>query len=359
MPKKTNNTKLPKIKKLPSGSFHCKVYSHTDESGKLVYESFTNPDYNALVYEVAEFKRDREREKKGGKASGETFRDACRKYNELKGNTLSPSTLRSYIGMTEKSMHTLMGKRLSDITAEDVQREINQLAKDHAPKTVRNHHGFVSVVLATYRPDLKLNTTLPQKEKPDISIPTEEEIRKMFEQVKGTEMEIPIALGALCGMRMSEIVGLKWSSVNLKKGTLTVKEAMVRGTNNQIVNKVTKTTAGKRTIRLFPMILETLQSAPQDTDHVVNLTANAIKNRFFRMLEKNDIKHYRFHDLRHYCVSVMLSLNVPKAYIASYVGHETERMIDMVYGHIMASKKTSVEDQLQEYYEDVFGEKTH
>ena len=50
----------------------------------------------------------------------------------------------------------------------------------------------------------------------------------------------------------------------------------------------------------------------------------------------------------------MLSLNVPKKYIADYVGHETENMIDQVYGHIMASKKSSVQDQLQSYFSGVF-----
>lgn len=49
----------------------------------------------------------------------------------------------------------------------------------------------------------------------------------------------------------------------------------------------------------------------------------------------------------------MLSLNIPKKYIVDYVGHETENMIDKVYGHIMQSKKTSVEDQMQDYFESV------
>ena len=67
-------------------------------------------------------------------------------------------------------------------------------------------------------------------------------------------------------------------------------------------------------------------------------------------MRRNGLPEYRFHDLRHYTVSVMLALNIPKKYIADYVGHESENMIDEVYGHIMASKKTSVEDQMQEYF---------
>jgi hypothetical protein len=52
----------------------------------------------------------------------------------------------------------------------------------------------------------------------------------------------------------------------------------------------------------------------------------------------------------------MLSLNVPKNYIANFVGHETENLIENIYGHIMASRKTTVEDQLQEYFTNVLGE---
>jgi integrase len=101
------------------------------------------------------------------------------------------------------------------------------------------------------------------------------------------------------------------------------------------------------------MVKTVLEKAERDGDYVVNLSPVAIGKRFTRILEKCNVGHFRFHDLRHYCVSVMLSLNIPKSYIAAYVGHETENMIDKVYGHIMASKKTSVEDQLQQYFEDI------
>lgn len=331
------------------------MYSHTDESGKRIYESFTNADYNELVYQVAEFKRGRELEKKGqAEKNDKTLQDVCRKYIEIKSHTLSPSTLRNYVNMTERTMPDIMSKKLCDLTAEDIQREMNILSQRLSPKSVRNYHGFVSAVLNTFRPELRLNTTLPKRIKPDISIPEEPEIKQMLEAAKGTELEIPVALAACCGLRASEIAGLRWDSINFKKNTLTVKEAKVRDADNNIVTKATKTTAGKRTIRLFPFIVDILKEAPRSGDYVVNITPHVFEKRFARMLKKYEIKHYRFHDLRHYCVSVMLSLNIPKSYIAAHMGHETERMIDQVYGHIMASRKTSAEDQMQEYFEQVF-----
>ena len=45
-------------------------------------------------------------------------------------------------------------------------------------------------------------------------------------------------------------------------------------------------------------------------------------------------------------------LNVPEKYFADYVGHDDSGvMFKKVYGHIMVSKKTSVEEQMQAYFE--------
>lgn len=58
-----------------------------------------------------------------------------------------------------------------DITALDVQKEINRYSVGHSPKTVYNFHGFISPILGMFRPNLKLNTTLPQKVKNEPYIP--------------------------------------------------------------------------------------------------------------------------------------------------------------------------------------------
>ncbi len=47
-------------------------------------------------------------------------------------------------------------ENIHDLTALDVQAEINRLAKKCSPKTVYNHHGFISAVLGTFCPNLKI-----------------------------------------------------------------------------------------------------------------------------------------------------------------------------------------------------------
>lgn len=334
--------------KLPSGKYRSQVFTGYDDSHKRLYKAFladTNDeaDFLALQFKVVQNKQETT-------VSDMTVGQAIDKYINAKSNVLSPSTVREYRRCRKNDFETIINIPLKKISQESIQICINEYAANHAPKTVRNIHGVLSAALKTYKPSMNLSTTLPKKKKTKIVIPSEKDMTAVFLAIKGTELEVPIYLAACCGMRRSEIVGLKWNCVDLKKNTLTVNAAKVRGENNVIMDKGTKTVAGTRIIRLIASVAEVLKNNPNGSDYVTLLSGDTIYNRFSRLLEVLQIKHYRFHDLRHYTVSVMLSLNIPKNYIADYMGHETEDMIDNVYGHIMKEKKTKVEEQLDTYF---------
>jgi integrase len=54
----------------------------------------------------------------------------------------------------------------------------------------------------------------------------------------------------------------------------------------------------------------------------------------------------RLHDLRHGCVSVLLSLGVPPRTVMEIVGHSTMEMTMTVYGHVTLKDKRAALDQL-------------
>lgn len=360
MPKK-KKTGMPSIKQLPSGAYHATVYLYTDEDGKRHYESITNYDYSQVLLQVAQLKADKKRERIDrslGKNSM-TLGEAMNKYIDSKRAVLSPSTVRDYRTTVRNYLLDLQKIPLDEITREQVQIAINEEAMTLAPKTVRNIHGFLVAVLKVYRPDFTLHTTLPQKVKPDISIPTEEEIKRLFDLTRGTDLYLPVLLAACCGMRRSEIGALTWDRIDFEHGTITINHALVLDDNRTFVEKTTKTTAGTRTIRMIPLVanaLKELKASAESTDGYITIRPNIISSRFYKLIRKSSFPCYRFHDLRHYTVSVMLSLNIPINYIAGYVGHDGTRMIETVYGHLLASKKTTVEDQLQDYFQHVLGE---
>ena len=85
-----------------------------------------------------------------------TFLDACKLYIDLKSNVLSPSTITGYHAIIRGLSDDFKALRLSDLTALDVQKEVNDFSASHSPKSVRNLHGFISAVLSIYRPKLVL-----------------------------------------------------------------------------------------------------------------------------------------------------------------------------------------------------------
>ena len=346
--------KPPSIKQLPSGSYNVQIVVGKDAQGKRIVESFTDASYAAVMQWALDRRRTRDEEQTHRPGSGSmTFGDALDAYIESKSAVLSPSTIREYRRIRENYFPALMSMTLKKITQNDIQIAINQEAMTLSPKTVRNHHALITSVFSVYRPEFNINTTLPQKVKPDISIPTDEQMQALFQAAAGSAHELPIILAACCGMRRSEICGLTWKDVDFKKGTITIRSALVMDESGDLVKKGTKTTAGKRTISMLPPVRAALEAAKaqvsDDSAPIVNIKPNSISSNFDRLLEKANLPHFRFHDLRHYTVSVMLYLNIPKKYIADFVGHETENMIDQVYGHIMKDKKSSFTDILGDY----------
>ncbi len=344
---------MVKITELSSGSFNARVYDYTDSAGKRHYKSITCKTKRDVAKEIAVFLANRENRQT--RSADMTVGEAIDKYIDSKSNVLSPSTVREYKQTRRNALLDIMAIKLSKLTPDDVQRAVNKESETHSPKTVRNMHGLLSSTLAVYAPEIKLSTTLPKKVKPDINIPTEEEIRRLFREVEGSEIEIAVYLAAVCGMRRSEIAALEWSDIDLDKALLTVRSAKVLDADNQYVKKGTKTVAGKRTIRIFDPVLQVLEKiTPTDDNLLLSMKPSSITQRYGIALKRAGLPHYRFHDLRHYAVSVMLSLNMPKNYIADYMGHETENMIDRVYGHIMKEAKQSFEDRVNEYYTALF-----
>lgn len=143
-----------------------------------------------------------------------TVTAAVDRYIESKDAVLSPSTIKGYRQVKGNLMGGIALVKIEDLTQENVQQWVNGLAREKSPKTVSNAHGLLSAVLKEYRPSMALRTTLPQKVKTNIQIPSEAELRAILAAARGTKYEIPIVLAVWMGLRQSEILGLTWDCVD-------------------------------------------------------------------------------------------------------------------------------------------------
>ena len=184
------NDIMAKAKKLKSGSWRCLVYDYTDASGKRHYKSFTCDDPSPKGKRKAELMAAEyvttERTAKFLENKDMTLGDAWDAYVENRSLVLSPGTIREYKRSRKSDLKTLMTMKLTDITLDDVQIAINNEGFNHSPKTVRNIHGLLSAVMGTYRPSFSLKTDLPKPKRPDLYIPSDENIKTLLKHLEKT-----------------------------------------------------------------------------------------------------------------------------------------------------------------------------
>ena len=324
--------------------------------GNSKYKSIFGKTKKESLQRALEFENElkTKREKRSG--SDLTVGEALERYVESKKGTLSPKTYREYTRTRPLTFPELHDIPIEDLTQEQVQIAVSHEAAIHEPKTVRNKHGLLSAALRMFRPDFTLHTTLPQKIKKSIVIPDEKDIIALLNETKGTEMELPIMLAAIGGMRESEICGLKWECVDFEKRTVSIKNAMVYDVDNNLVLKGTKTTASDRKMHMTDLLFQSfMRNRDPSQIFVTQLTPPQIYERYKKLLRKCcPGKDYTFHQLRHYACSSLIALGIPNKYIADYLGHETEEMVNRVYGHIIADKKDPIFDRIDTYYNDSF-----
>lgn len=312
-----------KIEKLPSGSYRIrKMYK--GQTYTIVFDH--KPTQKEAMQSMAE-----ELNKIQKKYEYLTFRAAAQKYIDSKKNVLSPSTIRGYSGIVRQISDAFLDNNIYDITALDVQAEINRFAESCSPKTVRNHHGFLSAVLGYFRPDLKLHTTLPQKVKTEPYIPSDDDVRKILEYAKGTEYEIPIIL-ACYGMRRSEICALTLDDIN--GDVVSITKAKVQDENLEWVTKTTKTTASTREIVIPIEIADKIR----EKGYVYKMSPGEITKFLEATQKKLGIPLFSIHKLRHYFASKMSAMNIPEEDIMRFGGWETDYVMKGVYRHAMEDK---------------------
>lgn len=345
---------MAKAKKLPSGSWSCLAYSHTEivnGKEKRIYERFTAPTKKEAEFLAAEFQLQKKQRKS---PQNITVKQAITSYIESKSNIVSASTVRTYYLTVNRYFPIIGDMPLSKLTQEDIQKDINTVSAYLAPKTVKNIHGLLSATLAVYLPNFRLNTSLPKKEKKEAYIPTESDIRLLLKMVEGDELYIPLLLACSLGLRRGEIAGLKWSDIDFKKATLTVRTSVVLTRQNTWHEKPPKSYAGYRTLDLPDFLLQQLKeerNCRPGSNHVTDLKPSHITNRFANLLRRSGLPHFRFHDLRHYYASIMLANNIPDKYAMKRMGHTTNSMLKNIYQHTLDQKDKEVTEIINHYLE--------
>lgn len=336
---------MPNAKKLPSGNFRARVYSGMDANGKKIYKSFTastkkEAERLALEYEETT------------KNASLSFGDALSEYIRMKERVLSASTIREYKRSRKCNFTGFENIPIDKITQADIQKFINAFAVNHSPKTCRDVHGLMTGVFKIYRPNFKIQTTLPQKVRPALYIPNDAEIKRLLAFLENNNPNLynAVLLGALAPMRRSEICAL--SSEDIEGDVVHVRRAMVRDENGRWVIKSPKSYAGDRFITLPEFLIKRFEGM---SGTLVPLVPTSITNEFIRARNALGLPPFRFHDLRHYGASMLHAMGVPDAYIMQRGGWGSDAVLKNVYRHALAQEQKAINDKINANFSEIYG----
>lgn len=342
--------------RLPNGKYRAQVYIGTDESGKRLYKSFVEEtadeaEYAALTYKLGKGKRT--------DAKAVTLRAAMDAYIQSKEGVLAMSTIVSYKRIARSlgdsayvpltAINTrILQKIITDYAARD--KEGTGKPGKVSAKTVKNAYALISAVL--HQNNIYIHgVTTPQRAQIEYATPFGNELARIFEAAKGTDIEVAVLLAACCSLRRSEVLGLTFGDINFANRTARIRRAKVF-VGSTVQMKLPKNETSTRTVYIPEFVIDKIAKIPRknDSDPVVDMLGNTLTEKFTAILKSHNLPRCRFHDLRHAFVSVLAEQGVDAKYIQEMGGWSSPRVVNAVY------KQTSLEakKRIAENAESIF-----
>lgn len=189
----------------------------------------------------------------------------------------------------------------------------------------------------------------PKPEKKEMDAVTPEEVDRILAAATGSEIEVPVTVALGTGMRLGEVLGLRWSDIDFKGESLRVRQTV----NLDKTFGTPKSYRSRRSIPLPKFLLKALKtqrarqselrlvagSAWQDHDLVVTRADGSPMDprRVSALFTELATEHgfgFTFHGLRHAYASLMLASGVDLKVISELLGHSTIGITADLYMHV-------------------------
>ncbi len=262
--------------------------------------------------------------------------------------------------------------KLIDLRPRDIQDFINYLYKQKLKGSTIVHYtsnmntALKEAVIAEIIPSNPMDRI--ESVKKEVYIPefyTDNELLDLIEVIKTQDLELPLTLGILYGLRREEILGLTWNAIDFKNKSITIRKTVGRGKYDGVtqflIKDIPKNKSSYRTLPMFDFIADLLKKYKEkyklnekifgntyitDYKDFICLMDNGelvkpdyVDRTFSRILKENGFRHIRLHDLRHSCATLLLRNGVPLPEIQKWLGH-SNIITTQRYSHLDQNDKS-------------------
>ncbi len=256
---------------------------------------------------------------------------------------------------------------IQDLTPEAVQQFASHLSEygnvktggSLSNKSVRNYLTVLSVICADAVDKKRIQDNpvdrikRPKKQKFKPSFYASAQMKELFKAVKDEPLAPLIIVTALYGLRRSELLGLKWDSLDFESKRVVIKHVVCRC--SKLVEKDdTKTDDSYRTYPMTPEIEKIFADAKAKEENNEKLLGDRyVKNdyvfkwddgrpyspdyitkTFHKILARHGMPDIRLHDLRHSCASILLESGHNLKDVQEWLGHSDIQTTGNIYGHL-------------------------
>jgi integrase len=289
--------------------------------------------------------------------------------------SVRPKTFVSYRSIVRIHLIPALGHiRIDELRPLDVQAYLNaKAASGLAPRTVAYHRNILRQALGHAERIELVGRNLAKLARPP-RIPRREvrplspdEARAFLGAISGDRLEALYLLAIGCGLRQGEILGLRWSDVDLDAGTVRVRAALQR-VEGVFALVEPKSYTSRRLVPLPAIVLAGLVAHqerklaercplaldPQFADLLFTTTAGqpidgiSVTRRFQRILKRAGLPRQRFHDLRHACASLLLAQGVPARVVMETLGHSQISLTLNTYSHVIPALGREAAERMDE-----------
>jgi len=182
-----------------------------------------------------------------------------------------------------------------------------------------------------------------------------EDVPQFLNWSRGTRFHALYCTALFTGMRLGELLGLRWCDVDLDLATLSISQALLkrRGLCHMVEPK---SAYSRRSIAISPAVAILLRHhrAQQEMERIMMgtnlkeidlvfansdgnpLDPGTVTKTFSRVLAKAGLTHIRFHDLRHTHATLMLKAGIHPKIVQERLGHGSIAVTLDTYSHVVS-----------------------
>ena len=296
-----------------------------------------------------------------GRITGEAF---FARWLETMEGTVRPTTFRRYSECIRLHVTPTLGSMaLQQIGPSDLQALYAEKRKHLSARSVLHIHRIIHEALGqAARWNLVPRNAAglvkaPRVERVEMKVWSREEARLFLRETEADRLAALYALALATGMRQGELLGLRWSAIDLDRGRVSVQKTLYRAVGGQYQLLEPKTASSRRSIDIDPaVVLAVRQRRKEQKEERLRaregwlnemdlvftsplglpLDGTYVTAAFQEKAKKLGLPPIRFHDLRHTCATILLQDGVHPKVVQEMLGHSTIAITLDTYSHVVA-----------------------